>query len=178
LTKKKIRSRWRESLGKTEGNTSERNLLAEVTQIVTTVAQLNQPVQNTVVRPRTKRNKLYTGEQLIEENRRRREEIERQEKERAEAKKKEKEEKKKEREKEREAQREAKLLRRQQQEEKQKNIQKERETAKLLKQCRVCTTKWRQGKNWWLCEKCQEYRLCPHHTKDNTIVAAHKGVCF
>ncbi|MDE2026440.1 MAG: hypothetical protein KGJ07_08175 [Patescibacteria group bacterium] len=53
----------------------------------------------------------------------------------------------------------------------------EKKNSKIGQMCRVCNKCWRSANDWYLCQVCKMFRLCPTHATEKAIIENHARQC-
>jgi hypothetical protein len=169
-----IHQRTNQALAQPENPRSDSlndKIVARASNVVNRLLKLHIPIKQQISRM-AEENKLYSGGELLEYYRKREEEAERQ---RQDEKKKRKERQERKRKKEKDNN--------QRQESRKRSKLENEEVKKLtaaLKEsttCKLCTRRYRGGRDWRTCNICQGYRLCYKHCFDEAAIEQHRQVC-
>jgi hypothetical protein len=170
-----IRQRTNQALAQPENPRSDSlddKIVAHASNVVNRLLKLHIPIKQQQVSGMAEKNKLYSGEELLEYYRKREEEAERQ---RQDEEKKRNERQERKRKKEEDNNRQQKSRKRS----KLENEEEKKLTATLKESmtCKLCTRRYRGGQDWWTCDICQSYRLCHEHCFDVDAIEQHRQVC-
>jgi hypothetical protein len=147
-------------------------IVARASNVVNRLLKLHIPIKQQQVSGMAEKNKLYSGEELLEYHHKREEEAERQQQD-EEKKRNERQERKKKKEKDNNRQQKSRKRSKLENEEEQKLTA----TLKESTTCKLCTRRYRGGQDWWTCDICQSYRLCHKHCFDGAAIEQHRQVC-